>query len=442
MAAPVLLGLALTFEGAVALKVGPRATLPTALESIDFDTYTRLHDRSYPLGSDEYLRRRELFHKRVAEVAEQNSQPDRMWTATINHLTDRTDEELEKLRGYNRAARPSGPQVEAKGGVQLLSTASRALRLEDLPAQFSWGNLQAANKIMDQKACGSCWALSAASVIRAHSEIYTGQDQSCSVEQVISCTPNPGHCGGTGGCEGATTELAMEYILQNGCQNSSQWPYDARTQDCPVNSAAQQGEIWGRLGDLLHREEQRSTTANIGSARWGMLGYRKLPENRVAPLLLALYEQGPVAVTVGAGSAWNMYHSGVMSSCRKNVVISHAVVLLGYGESQGRRNKVHQYWLLQNSWGKRWGENGLIRLQRHSHEEEEAWCGWDANPGAGSGCAGGPRRVWVCGSCGILYDNVVPIFPHHDPSVLVRARALQEQPPFLTREQVGPQEVR
>jgi len=37
-------------------------------------------------------------------------------------------------------------------------------------------------------------------------------------------------------------------------------------------------------------------------------------------------------------------------------------------------------------------------------------CDWDENPQDGSGCDGGPERVWVCGTCGILYDVVVPHF--------------------------------
>jgi len=37
-------------------------------------------------------------------------------------------------------------------------------------------------------------------------------------------------------------------------------------------------------------------------------------------------------------------------------------------------------------------------------------CGWDKKPQGGSGCNGGPERVWVCGTCGILYDVVAPHF--------------------------------
>ena len=37
-----------------------------------------------------------------------------------------------------------------------------------------------------------------------------------SPQQLIDCMPNPKHCGGRGGCEGATQSLGFEYVRQQG----------------------------------------------------------------------------------------------------------------------------------------------------------------------------------------------------------------------------------
>jgi len=416
----MLLPLALSaFHAAAALKVGPGAVLGNRSPPImAFHEYTRAHERAYRPGSPEYEQRREIYEQRVAEVQLQNSQPDRLWTAGINHLTDRTDEELERLRGYRHNARPEA-SVSGPAQLGLLSTSARSVNLDNLPSDFAWRHLQANRDIMDQLSCGACWAVAVSTVIRAHAELHASVDKTCSVEQIVACTPNPHHCGGDGGCKGATAELAMEYVMENGCSSTSQWPYSGQDQACPPRLSALQ-----KTTDEVWRSPQQATVRSMqngGGASFGLMGYQKLPENQLAPLMMALYETGPVAVSVAAGAGWTLYSHGIMNACRKNVVINHAVVLLGFGTNNARR-KEQDYWLIQNSWGPAWGESGTIRLQRHSHEHEAQYCGWDTSPEQGSSCAGGPGKVWVCGSCGILYDTVVPTFRQSNTVMLTQLR--------------------
>jgi hypothetical protein len=97
-----------------------------------------------------------------------------------------------------------------------------------------------------------------------------------------------------------------------------------------------------------------------------------------------------------------------MNNCSsQDMVVNHLVVLIGFGRDPEIDAK---YWKIQNSWGKRWGEGGHVRMIRQDDTQEEAHCGMDENPLIGTGCKGGPSKVWVCGSCGILYDSVVAHF--------------------------------
>lgn len=130
-------------------------------------------------------------------------------------------------------------------------------------------------------------------------------------------------------------------------------------------------------------------------------GYTKLPSNQYEPLMDAIAKKGPIAISVEA-ITWKNYESGIFNGCNQtNPDLDHAVQLVGYGEENGQG-----YWIVRNSWTPYWGEKGFIRLLRTDNEGER--CGMDITPQDGSGCKGGPSSVKVCGTCGILFDNVIP----------------------------------
>jgi cathepsin L len=365
----------------------------------DFGNFVNKYSKAYEPGSDEYKQREALFQQRAAEVKSQNSRPGRLWTAKVNKFADHTEEELAKLRGYRRTSSEHGVARQ----TALLGTESRAVSIEQLPVNFDWKHLNAMKNVQDQGACGSCWAFASSLTVRAHGELYH-TERSCSVQELLACTQNPNQCGGKGGCEGATVELGMERIFNNGCMTNKDWPYAGRDQQCSAGSP--KTGLKSFLPSFLGLDHS-TPRAKMLARDFGMLGYTKLPENRVEPLLLAVYERGPVAISLAAGYNWNFYTNGILDACPKEAVIDHAVVLVGFGEDPTSKVK---YWTIMNSWGPDWGEHGFIRLMRHGNQEENEYCGWDEHPEMGNGCKDGPKKVWVCGSCGILYDNVVPNF--------------------------------
>ncbi|CAK0872104.1 unnamed protein product [Prorocentrum cordatum] len=377
-----------------------------------FEDFVREYGKEY--SPEEYGTRKELFKSRIAHIAGHNCADRHLWSAQVNHMADWTESELLSLRGYK-------PSASSSTQRSLPLTNLRLARYSDeLPEYVSYGHLASIKRPADQGQCGSCWAYAAAATLDAHNELNNGSHQ-FSVGQILACTPNPNQCGGSGGCEGATAELAFEYALQAQVVSKAEFPADktGKQPACPEDKRP-----WGALartgvgtqavlmpdGSEKHMIHGSSDASLMMGRRTGLLGWTKFPSNKEAELVHGLVNYGPVAIAVAAGPDWNWYFHGILTpdGCDSKNVISHAVVLYGYGKSMNVKIGEVKYWQIKNSWGRNWGEDGSMRLQRV--EEEELRCGWDNSPEVGSGCKGGPKQVWVCGSCGILFDTVMPIF--------------------------------
>lgn len=411
-------------DSASAVKLG--STVLAANEecgniTMSFERFVEKYGRSYRSGSDEYKMRRAIFDENTARVDSHNCAPKGPWAVAINHLADWTPDEMKALHGYKPSSSSRSSSVTA------LNDAGATLGIEDpdtqsYPDDVSWGNLTSIKTSRDQGQCGSCWAFGAETVLRARAEIKK-RSFDFSVSQLVACVPNPNECGGQGGCEGATVEVAYEYFFQAGSASDSTFSYPpgGGQKACPreMRFPAGPGDaVTSMSADGV--EEHRlapGATGMKGATELGMTGWSKLPENKELPVIRALVEGGPVAIAVAAGADWSFYSKGVLTKegCDRNNVINHAVVLYGYGKGHHQKIGEVKYWRIKNSWGETWGEDGSLRLQRLDNEEE--YCGWDNQPEVGVGCKGGPAKVWVCGSCGILYDVVAAHFSSPDGTI-------------------------
>ena len=70
---------------------------------------------------------------------------------------------------------------------------------------------------------------------------------------------------------------------------------------------------------------------------------------------------GPVAVAVDA-TTWQLYTGGVFANCTYSQ-LDHTAVAVGYDDTHNP-----PYWLIKNSWGTSWGENGYIRIAKGSNQ--------------------------------------------------------------------------
>jgi len=356
----------------VLILVAFLAAAASALPSYksQFESFQFEHGKSYK-SSAERLQRFANFVKNVREIEEHNKS-NKSWKKSINRFADMTHEEFNQImNGYITMPSPAGAMA-----------ATKDINMKDLPASVDWRDSGAISAVKDQGYCGSCWAFATIEIIESYLQINSGKTvEELSAQHITSCTPNELKCGGSGGCQGSIPQLGLVYTQLFGLTMEADYPYTSG------NS--------GSTGSCNY-------DANSMDAPTTLRGYELLPRNNYEAVMNHLANVGPLSVAVDA-SSWSFYSGGIFDSCSysQNIEINHAVQLVGYGsDSDG------DYWIVRNSWGSRWGEDGYIRLAR----ESELMCGTDSTPLMGTACENdGNDELHVCGQCGVLFDVVYPI---------------------------------
>ena len=333
----------------------------------NFEHYTNEFGKVYK-SEQEKIMRELVFKQNLKRIMEINQNSKMTWKAGVNHLTDRIPSEIDAITGLNRDM-----SFHTRKFSSFKATTSKDF-LQNLPKNVDWREKGVVTPIKNQGRCGSCWAFSSTAVLESHIAIQTGKLLTLSEQQLVDCTPNPRKCGGTGGCSGATQELAFDYVQRNGISEETEYAYNAKENKCEADN--------------------KKKVATIED-------FVKLPENDYNALMTALATVGPVAVSVAA-EEWSFYESGIFNGdC--GATINHAVTAVGYGTDE----EGNDYWLVRNSWGETWGEKGYIKVPREKTAKDVV-CAMDTNTAAGTVCEGGPTEVKVCGKCGILSDSSYP----------------------------------
>lgn len=210
-----------------------------------------------------------------------------------------------------------------------------------LPPSVDWRKQGAVTPVKDQGKCGSCWAFSTIVGVEGINKIKTNELTSLSEQELVDCESD------NQGCDGGLMENALEFIKQSGgVTTESLYPYRARDGNCDAS-------------------KMNAPVVKID-------GHENVPENDENALMKAVANQ-PVSVAIDAGgSDLQFYKEGVYSG-ECGTELDHGVAIVGYGTAAADQDGT-KYWIVKNSWGPEWGEEGYIRMQR-GIDAEEGLCG-------------------------------------------------------------------
>jgi KDEL-tailed cysteine endopeptidase len=289
-----------------------------------FERWSRSQNKVYATPSEKNYRMNNFF-RNLATIEASNKDSSLTYKSGLNQFSDLTEEEfLAKYTGFMGIDRKNGLPHVSNGVVN-----------DDV----DWRKKGAVNAVKDQKQCGSCWAFSAISSFESAWQIHGNQLAAFSEQQLVDCSGDFGNYG----CDGGLMNNAFDYFIKesHGVELSKDYPYTAMDGDCQFDSS----KIVGTMST-----------------------YHIIDENDCDGLLHAITQQ-PVSVAIAANAIMS-YKSGIFNNPRCGVQLNHGVTAVGYGEENGT-----EFWIVRNSWGPNWGEQGYIRMFRDDNKSEPGMCG-------------------------------------------------------------------
>ncbi|XP_074345215.1 cysteine proteinase mucunain-like [Apium graveolens] len=299
-----------------------------------YESWLVKHHKNYnALGEKE--KRFEIFKENLEFIDDHNNGFNQSFKLGLNKFADLSNDEYKSMF-------LGGKMVRDKKGLKSDRFEFRVG--DDLPEFVDWREKGAVASVKDQGQCGSCWAFSTVAAVEGINQIVTGELIPLSEQELVDCDK-----GFNQGCNGGLMDYGFEFIVKNGgIDTEDDYPYKAVDGQCDQN-----------------RKNAKVVTIN---------GYEDVPQNDEKSLKKAVAHQ-PVSVAIEAGGrAFQLYESGVFTGLC-GTELDHGVVAVGYGTEDGK-----DYWIVRNSWGPNWGENGYIRLERNVASTNTGKCGIAMQP--------------------------------------------------------------
>ena len=208
----------------------------------------------------------------------------------------------------------------------------KPLALDAYPASLDWRNKDGVNwvsPLLNQANCGSCVAFASIGTMETQLRIASGNSA-----YNISLSPqNLFACGG-GGCEtGWMPDDAADFLQKKGVVDEACQPYMSGATGTDMQCSAACSDANKRTYRITGFSKPTSYFKNVDAVK-------------------AALQNGPLVTTIMVYEDFMSYSSGVYKHSTGKFLGGHAISIIGYDDSS-------QSFIIRNSWGPEWGENGF-----------------------------------------------------------------------------------
>jgi C1A family cysteine protease len=283
------------------------------LES-QFTSYMTNYGKNYQTEA-EYNFRLSVFQDSLRVINAHNAK-GKSYTMGVNAFTDWTKEEYKRMLGY----KPQMKNEDTEASLSDLPTNCKDLKYETL----DWKSKGYVTPVKNQGACGSCWAFSAVGSLEGAYFKKYNELVSFSEQQLVACDKT------SHGCNGGLMTNGFIHWMRDAPRTEEAYPYK------PTDDTCHEDTIATEIPELEY-------------------GYR------VDITQECLYEaltHGPTSVAIRAeNDEFRHYSGGIIDDDGCGTDLDHGVTTVGYDADT-------ESWLVKNSWGPTWGEEGYVRIKR------------------------------------------------------------------------------
>ncbi|KAH8410753.1 hypothetical protein KR222_004672, partial [Zaprionus bogoriensis] len=295
-----------------------------SMQKAEFQSFQLVHNKNYK-DAAELLKRSKIFEDNKKVIDAHNARYAaglETYQMSVNQFTDLLPSEFKEY-----ILSKMDPSELTAGIDYRFSPSARA----NIPSSIDWRAKGAVTPVKNQGNCGSCWAFSSIGTLEGRHFLATQQLVALSEQNLVDCSTE------NGGCDGGWPATALQFIKNNGgVDTEASYPYEAVQGVCRFNPS--------------------NVGATVSNVVW--------VAGNEAALKVAVAEKGPISVAIDS-SLLQHYSSGVFNEPSCSSEVDHGVLVVGYGSDAVGGD----YWIVKNSWGTSWGEDGYALMARNRNNQ-------------------------------------------------------------------------